>query len=254
MAVTRNRECTECSRAFRGDRLKCPRCTNTERECVTCGKSFRGHNDRCYTCRTPERECVTCGKSFRGHDGLQCGTCRAVRRPCPGCGQTYRGRSLVCSKCLKTERQCAACGCDFQGDTTLCSGCRTAALPQDVRTARNRAQLNARRARKLAAQIAGPVPAAVYAAVLASGPCVYCGAPATTADHVRPLARGGYEAADNLVPACLPCNSSKSDRLLIEWWPDRVAHAVACSLIVADEYARQLGEMVLSERQMVGAS
>lgn len=37
-------------------------------------------------------------------------------------------------------------------------------------------------------------------------PCVYCGAPADTADHRRPLAHGGT-LADGLVPACRACNS-----------------------------------------------
>jgi 5-methylcytosine-specific restriction endonuclease McrA len=49
--------------------------------------------------------------------------------------------------------------------------------------------------------------------------CTYCGdtdAP-LCADHVIPLSRGGTNLIDNLVCACIPCNSSKSDRLLEEW-------------------------------------
>ncbi len=40
--------------------------------------------------------------------------------------------------------------------------------------------------------------------------CVYCGrySPATV-DHILPRSRGGKDEADNLVPACLPCNTSK---------------------------------------------
>jgi 5-methylcytosine-specific restriction endonuclease McrA len=91
--------------------------------------------------------------------------------------------------------------------------------------------------------VAGPVSAAVYTEVLASGPCVYCGAEAECVDHVRPLARDGAEAADNLAPACQSCNASKRDRLLIEWIPERVASAAARSPIVAAELARQLGEI-----------
>jgi len=48
-----------------------------------------------------------------------------------------------------------------------------------------------------------------------------------------PLARGGHEAEYNLVPACNPCNMSKSARLLSEWDPVRVAHAAACSEKIA---------------------
>jgi 5-methylcytosine-specific restriction endonuclease McrA len=42
--------------------------------------------------------------------------------------------------------------------------------------------------------------------------CHYCPAPATTVDHVVPVARGGGHAG-NLVPACTSCNASKGARL-----------------------------------------
>lgn len=42
--------------------------------------------------------------------------------------------------------------------------------------------------------------------------CVYCGEPATTLDHVIPVAAGGTNDDNNLVPACGNCNSSKADR------------------------------------------
>jgi hypothetical protein len=49
--------------------------------------------------------------------------------------------------------------------------------------------------------------------------CVYCGAPATDWDHLRPLVKGkrptGYfTGVQNLVPACGPCNQSKGGQ---EW-------------------------------------
>ena len=49
--------------------------------------------------------------------------------------------------------------------------------------------------------------------VLARDPqCVYCGAKATTADHVQPLSQGGESKLDNLVGACASCNYSKGAR------------------------------------------
>jgi len=48
-------------------------------------------------------------------------------------------------------------------------------------------------------------------------PCTYCGAKATVADHVVPLARGGLHRIGNLTPACARCNHSKGSRLVIEW-------------------------------------
>lgn len=49
------------------------------------------------------------------------------------------------------------------------------------------------------------------------GRCAYCFEPATTLDHIVPIARGGTNAIENIVPACQSCNSSKSDNTLDEW-------------------------------------
>jgi 5-methylcytosine-specific restriction endonuclease McrA len=48
-------------------------------------------------------------------------------------------------------------------------------------------------------------------------PCFYCAGTASTVDHIVPLVRGGTNFEGNLVPACRPCNSSKRERLLVEW-------------------------------------
>lgn len=51
-----------------------------------------------------------------------------------------------------------------------------------------------------------------------AGTCVYCGATdALSLDHLIPRLRGGEDAADNLVTACRPCNSSKGGRDVLEW-------------------------------------
>lgn len=48
--------------------------------------------------------------------------------------------------------------------------------------------------------------------------CAYCGAMRSlTMDHVIPISRGGRHSIGNLVPACGPCNSSKSGRFITEW-------------------------------------
>lgn len=44
--------------------------------------------------------------------------------------------------------------------------------------------------------------------------CQYCGAHATTIDHIIPRSKGGDHTWDNVVAACNPCNSKKSDKFL----------------------------------------
>lgn len=42
--------------------------------------------------------------------------------------------------------------------------------------------------------------------------CRYCGAHATTVDHIVPKTRGGTDAWDNLAACCRRCNGSKQDK------------------------------------------
>lgn len=49
-----------------------------------------------------------------------------------------------------------------------------------------------------------------------NGICVYCGEPATTADHVIPVSRGGTDDRSNLVAACAICNGAKGDKMPAE--------------------------------------
>lgn len=46
--------------------------------------------------------------------------------------------------------------------------------------------------------------------------CVYCGASATTIDHVLPRSRGGRHEWTNVVAACNRCNHRKADHTLAE--------------------------------------
>lgn len=54
-----------------------------------------------------------------------------------------------------------------------------------------------------------------------NGHCKYCDRPATTFDHVIPVSKGGPSTIDNIVPACVFCNSSKKDRNVDEWLAQR---------------------------------
>lgn len=48
------------------------------------------------------------------------------------------------------------------------------------------------------------------------GRCVYCGATATSLDHVVPRSRGGKHTWENVVAACRRCNHTKADRSLAD--------------------------------------
>ena len=46
---------------------------------------------------------------------------------------------------------------------------------------------------------------------------MYCAEPATTFDHVTPRSCGGEDSEDNLLAACLRCNSTRKDQLFDKW-------------------------------------
>jgi 5-methylcytosine-specific restriction endonuclease McrA len=48
--------------------------------------------------------------------------------------------------------------------------------------------------------------------------CAYCGAPATSLDHVIPRYRSGSSNRNNLIPACQRCNSNKASYKMEEWY------------------------------------
>jgi 5-methylcytosine-specific restriction endonuclease McrA len=55
------------------------------------------------------------------------------------------------------------------------------------------------------------------------GRCVYCGAAATSIDHVQPKSKGGTHCWENVVSACHKCNHIKADKTLKEiGWKLRV--------------------------------
>ena len=56
--------------------------------------------------------------------------------------------------------------------------------------------------------------------------CAYCLRTGVklTVDHIRPISAGGPDTADNIVPACQSCNSSKNDHGIL-WMLNRCASA-----------------------------
>ncbi|MEU5934444.1 HNH endonuclease [Micromonospora sp. NPDC047187] len=59
--------------------------------------------------------------------------------------------------------------------------------------------------------------ALAYWEIIRHDPCVYCGEPADTVDHIDPVSRSRRSDWMNLAPACKPCNSSKGTKSLLDF-------------------------------------
>ena len=242
---TKERDCAGCGRTIRGTNLRCVTCRKPEHPCTECGKTLRGTNLACWGCTASDHACTGCGRTIRSNN-LQCRACRARERACAGCGKTIPGTEAYCWPCRSSEHPCERCGKTIRMTNRLCKPCWWTTLPEAERIDIGRSNHNRRRAVKVAAEVAGPIPRSTYAKIRMSGPCVYCGGTATTIDHVRPLSRGGAEHEDNLVPACGPCNFSKGTRLLGEWDPVRVAYGIAHSPKVAEAALTPTASLAIS--------
>ena len=51
-----------------------------------------------------------------------------------------------------------------------------------------------------------------YIKLILSGKCAYCDNQATTIEHIVPLSKGGLNEPQNIVGACVSCNSSKNNK------------------------------------------
>lgn len=71
--------------------------------------------------------------------------------------------------------------------------------------------------------------------------CVGCRVPVSArsaGDHLIPLHDGGSDSAENYVPMCRSCNSSKGKRDLLEWWESKDRDPLALGLDTLTIYAR----------------
>lgn len=82
-----------------------------------------------------------------------------------------------------------------------------------------RARLDRKRRRRVAAADNDLTPAEWAAIQARWGGCAYCGASGIPLqrDCVQPISRGGRYTLMNVVPACAPCNASKSNGEVTSW-------------------------------------
>jgi 5-methylcytosine-specific restriction endonuclease McrA len=98
--------------------------------------------------------------------------------------------------------------------------------------------------RTMQAAAAGPPPSTAELAKLYGDPCAYCGGKSVSIDHIHPISRGGTNSILNLVGCCHSCNSSKSNKLLLEWWrEERVQAGLDRSFKVRMVFLGQLSEL-----------
>lgn len=131
---------------------------------------------------------------------------------------------------IRARHTCKQCAHRFNSispsHTTFCSKrCRKAwswkhHSPGTNRKAQRAVNRRRRRALEVGARTERIVAADLYArwedADLYG--CIYCGAPWEHHDHYVSLSSGGPHSMSNLVPACGPCNTSKSSRDAVEWF------------------------------------
>lgn len=124
--------------------------------------------------------------------------------------------------------------------------------PQSPSPSSSKARSDAKRRRIIAAATVPGQEVPVSAIKeLRSGDCVYCGSPASHADHIRPVSRGGWHHIDNLVSACDRCNTnSKNAKLLVEWLrhrPDLVLHGCLTHPAVLTTFVHEMRELATLE-------
>jgi hypothetical protein len=104
---------------------------------------------------------------------------------------------------MPRQQTCTNCGTPFTPTgprQRRCTTCRPTG--RDDRSPTTRAQTpEYQRNRRII--LAGNPPCALR---------IHCnGAPATTADHITPVAHGGTNAISNMQPSCARCNAAKQD-------------------------------------------
>lgn len=80
------------------------------------------------------------------------------------------------------------------------------------------------------------------------GHCSYCHQEAeTTFDHIIPKSRGGPDDMKNMVPVCSSCNSSKSNKNVIDWHQE---HDLPIDRVVLGKYLKIWKEQLEDEDRL----
>jgi hypothetical protein len=141
---------------------------------------------------------------------------------CPACGANFsraaRSRQRYCDGCRRERYLGSRSRERAHAQVRGCAGCG-AALVIHLRERNPRKWCS--EACRVRAHRLGLVDQAeqapAYLAAIRLDPCVYCGRPAETLDHVEPRTCGGSNDWSNLAAACHHCNAQKGSRDLLRY-------------------------------------
>lgn len=148
----------------------------------------------------------------------------AQLRQSPRSGEDH-DKPKWCSRCGETKPagEFGRNAARADGRAAYCFGCNSAAVaahnaanPELRRLARRGYALK-RRHTIYASRLQVTVKDLQRIVLRYRGLCAYCDKPWKQFDHVVPVTRGGRHSVGNIVPACVRCNTSKNDRLVMEW-------------------------------------
>lgn len=139
---------------------------------------------------------------------------------------------LICTQCKmkrtpgdfsQSQRRCKACrNATYKANAPAYHASKKAFRAEHPETVK--AYTQRRRARRKNAPGGNATPDEIKTLFAKhGGRCAYCPSPATHADHVVPLSKGGSNDISNLLPACAPCNLSKGAKDLAVWFAARAA-------------------------------
>jgi 5-methylcytosine-specific restriction endonuclease McrA len=83
-----------------------------------------------------------------------------------------------------------------------------------------------------------------YLRALLIDPCSYCGAPATSIDHIVPSHLEGDDHWENYTAICGSCNSQKGTATLLgclAWFRERASQAAIAAWLAHEQRYRQIG-------------
>ena len=168
---------------------------------------------------------------FRNEFGKHAGRWKGLSQSCKEC-LSWNPLAIPFTKLKKEKlaeglKWCNGCAMwvstsDDPMSNSRCRACNNRRARKELKTnvqRRKERRQHSRTGKRHSAKIS--VAVQDFAIASTEGLCKYCGELAMTFDHVIPVSKGGSADADNIVLACVSCNSSKGNKDLNVWLASR---------------------------------